>query len=135
MHLVRHMKKDGKSLDYIEHIRSGPRQSFSTRFVETGLQEGWMAIGKEFIVLDFKPEKLVYKIERGPGYYCVHCWQKLSSEHDSRAHVITNHKGVRSPDVECPAGYCRINAYVSVKQSSAAAKEATSWLSRMFGGG
>jgi hypothetical protein len=124
-------------LDYLVVIQANPhKQTFSTRIVERGIREGWIMLAKDKIVLDVRPEALVYTIKRGPGHYCCHCGVKQDGERESRIHILSVHKDVVSPDKRNPSGYCRINAYECVREGvTEGTKEQISWLRRVLGGG
>lgn len=106
-------------LDYVEVHHTGwtARQNFSTRLVNTGAREGWITIASGQLILNTRPEELVYVVMRGPGRYCCHCKERLEDDalgEQARAHVGQLHKGVLSPDPENPSGYCVLNYYECV---------------------
>lgn len=115
---LKRVYKDGK-LDHILHIRSGPKQNFSTQLVSAAIAEGWMTLGQRKLILHCKPEDIVYHIVRIPGRYCCFCGEKLpddSSGEMARTHVRECSNGRPSPDPQNPAGYCMINAYECEKE-------------------
>lgn len=114
-------------LDHVEVYHTGARaeQNFSTALVEAAIREGWMSIGGGKLVLDVKPERLIYAIRRGPGHYCCHCGTHLSDANQrvpghegnltvGMQHVAEAHPNTPSPDPGNPAGYCRLNHYECV---------------------
>jgi len=107
---------DGK-LDYVElrHTGTGEAQNFSRKLVEAGTAEGWILFEGGKLTLKVKPEALVYTVKRTPGYYCLHCNEKLVSDvlgTEARAHVAAKHAGASaSPDKAWPMGYLVTHAY------------------------
>jgi len=97
-------------LDHVKLLRAGPRQKFPTRFVQDGIDAGWIALSAGKIALHTKPPAS-YTILRGPGYYCSHCKVKLGDQAEARLHVNTEHKGQKSPDTSNPSGYEKTNFY------------------------
>lgn len=105
-------------LDHIEilHTGLGATQHFSTRLVQRGIDEGWMAIHDSKLVLYAQPENLVYDIVRGPGRYSCFDGSKLPDDEDdsgrqARAIIAERHAGAQSPDPDHPCGYVKINHY------------------------
>jgi len=99
----------------VKHTGTKVNQNFSTRFVETGILEGWVSMVGQTITLHTKPQNLVYAITKRPGRYCSHCGDKLNDDTrgvEARAHVREKHPGKKSPDPESPAGYAQVNAYL-----------------------
>ena len=100
------------------------RQVFSTKFVDKAVEEGWMTVTGEKIVITGEDRVLVYSITRFPGRYCSHCDMQLPDEPVdrpdqgamARRHVAENHAGKKSPDKESPSGYCKINAYICKRE-------------------
>jgi hypothetical protein len=120
MRLKRVFKRDeeGKltELDHIEveHTGTHEAQNFSTGLVASALREGWMELAKGKLILKAKPEDLKYTILREPGRYCLHCQEKLLDDEKGEMaliHVLSQHRGLQSPDPSNPAGYVKINAY------------------------
>lgn len=120
MRLKRIFKRDeeGKltELDHIlvEHTGIQEAQNFSTGLVVDALKQGWMEIAKGKLILKADPEDLKYTILREPGRYCLHCQAKLPDDEKgelAQIHVLTEHRGLQSPDPSSPAGYIKINAY------------------------
>lgn len=101
----------------IKHTGTHAEQRFSRRFVESGLAEGWVSLGKGLLTLHTLNEDLQFTITRMPGTHCCHCDAALPydpSGASSRAHVETEHAGAASPDPSNPAGYCVTHAYECV---------------------
>jgi hypothetical protein len=101
-------------LDYVElkHTGANPEQNFSMGMVVDGLREGWMAFDGDELVLQVKPETLLYKVLRTPGRYCLVCRENLNDNSEggeaAREHVKAKHAGA-------PLGsYERINHYECV---------------------
>lgn len=96
----------------IQILHAGDRQNFSTGFVEGALGEGWLEIGGGQIrVLGDPPA--IYRILRGPGWYCCHCDEPVEADQAGRypdeqlgaVHVEEAHPDTPSPDPNNPAGY------------------------------
>lgn len=115
--LIRRIYKDGRC-DYVEILRAGDTQNFSTRLVAGALQEGWMEMINGKIIVKSQPENLVYKIVKEPGYYCCHDGKKLEDAIMAKNYVESNFSGVPSPDPNNPAGYMKINHYECVLEQS-----------------
>lgn len=125
-------------------IKSGPavgdRQVFSTHCVENGIAEGWLSMIRGSIVVHSDKEDQTFHITRGPGHYCSHCDERLGGDVEAQMHVMREHaardfkapkshsfnafqafmaSGAQreSPDPESPAGYCKVNAYVCVRET------------------
>lgn len=99
----------------IRHTGTHATQHFSTRFVARGMEEGWLTIEGEMLVLATTPESLRYAIQREPGAYCCHCDQRLPGGGAlAQAHVRSQHKGQVSPDMSNPSGYAVLNHYACV---------------------
>lgn len=104
--------KDGRCTHVdILHTGYSQEQNFSTRLVTNALSEGWMSMQNGEIILKASPEDLVYKILRGPGYYCCFDHMKFDDAVSAKNHVDTQHKGEKSPDPNNPHGYEKINHY------------------------
>ena len=104
------------TLDYVSvgHTGVHPEQNFSPGLVLAGVQEGWIKIEGEYLILNVHPEPLRYKILRLPGRYCCHCGEKLPDDDGgelSRIHLAQYHLNVPSPDSKWQAGYMRLNEY------------------------
>jgi hypothetical protein len=110
----------------IRHTGTHKEQNFSDRMVQAGLVAGFASIANGELTLKAEPEDLVYKILRGPGYYCCHCGEQLvdanlfvkdpktgESTEVTRGmvHVDTVHNGEESPDPSNPSGYRRVAGY------------------------
>ncbi len=109
----------------IKHTGVKEGQNFSTRFIETGILEGWITMDASKITLHTKPQNLVYAINVRPGRYCSHCGDKLNDDTrgvEARNHVREAHAGRKSPDPESPAGYAQVNAYLCTLDKVAHAK-------------
>lgn len=100
----------------VKILRAGPRQNLSPRFIEGGVAEGWLSMGKGKVVLHGEDGDVVYRMERIPGYYCCHCGRKLDDGPGGQVHVAAAHKGTKSPDPSNPAGYRRDNFYACVRE-------------------
>lgn len=81
--------------------------------LEDGAQEGYFSVkdGQLSIKTAEGEPDVVYKIVRGPGWYCCHCAKKLSDSVEGAAHVKAEHAGVTSPDDNNPSGWSRDNHY------------------------
>lgn len=53
------------------------RHHFPTKWLNRALAEGWASLSRGNIVLHTAHGDVVYRIERAPGAYCVHCGTKL----------------------------------------------------------
>lgn len=53
------------------------RHHFPTKWLNKALAEGWASLSRGNIVLHAADGDVVYRIERAPGAYCVHCGEKL----------------------------------------------------------
>lgn len=108
-------------LEHVEVVHTGlaAEQNFSTRLVEKGLSEGWMAIRDGKLVIYGKPEHLEYDILKLPGRYSCYDGSKLPDDAGdtgsaARAVIAARHAGQPSPDPHHPAGYYKINHYECV---------------------
>lgn len=101
----------------IKVLRAGPRQKFSTRFIEGGSAEGWLSMTQGKVILHGSGGDVVYRIERAPGYYCCHCERKLDDGPGGRVHVETAHAGKASPDPSNPSGFRRDNFFACVREA------------------
>lgn len=93
----------------------GDRQNFSRRFVDAGLEEGWLSLGDGQLVLKTAEDEpdVAFKVLEVPGVYCSHCDERLQGGDDvAQAHVAEHHPDEESPDVENPAGYRVSHAYL-----------------------
>jgi hypothetical protein len=110
----------------VKHTGTNPEQNFSDRLVSAGLAEGFISLSKGKLTLHGKPEDLNYTVKRIPGYYCCHCAAALPDAGRLVApgvtagmqHIADAHQGKDSPDAGNPAGYCRINHYECVLDST-----------------
>ena len=129
MLLKKHADKSGDApengawpLSHVEVQHAGPVQSFTPRFLQSGMEEGWISMSKGKITLDTAkadgtPAPVVYKIDRAPGAYCCHCNQKLDGGNEiAQAHIEEKHPGIASPDESNPAGYRIDNFYACTKE-------------------
>lgn len=108
-------------------------QHFAPDLVEQGLRQGW-------ILLDLDPKKgkpatltikatngdYPYEVVRLPGYYCLHCAEKIDFDDkgvNARIHVASKHAGKASPDANWPHGYERINYFDCVEINPRPEKE------------
>jgi len=86
--------KDGRPIvTHVKVLRAGPKQKISSRFVSEQAAVGILSIGDGKISLktaDGDPD-LVYTIERGPGYYCCHCWLKVADAWEALTHIAAEH--------------------------------------------
>lgn len=120
----------------IKVLRAGERQHFSPRLVEGGVAEGWLSMAEGKIVIHGEDGRVVYRIERTPGFYCCHCGRKLDDSPGAKTHVEKTHGQLGpdgsvvsmppSPNPENPSGYERINYYDCVKDEGV--------VRRIFGG-
>lgn len=105
-------------LDHVAVLHTGlsAEQNFSTRLVDRGIQEGWIAIRDGRLVVYGKPENLEYDILRLPGRYSCFDGSKLPDDpgdtgSEARAVIAARHAGQPSPDPAYPAGYYKLNHY------------------------
>lgn len=82
-----------------------PVQKFTRRFLDKGMEEGWLLIGGGRFVIKGDSGDVVYKIVRKPGLYCCHDNQPLPDQIAARAYVAEHFAGVESPDANHPSGY------------------------------
>jgi len=106
-------------LDYISlaHTGSSPEQNFNIGLVTELITLGFMEINGDTLIFRVHPEDLRYQIKRAPGRYCLHCGQKLDEDQGgemARLHVALNHKGLKSPNPNTPAGYEWLRYYECV---------------------
>lgn len=73
MKLKRQFGEDG-ACTHVDIVETGtsPEQNFSHRLVEDAVSAGWMKLDEEGGTLTIvgKPEDLLFKLVRTPGYYC-----------------------------------------------------------------
>jgi len=104
----------------VEVLRAGARQSFTPEFLEWGQRVGFLTIAAGKLTLAHGKAgaagKLIYRILRGPGYYCCHCAAPQADGMAARVHLELAHKGAASPDPNNPAGYRRANAFECEKE-------------------
>lgn len=104
-------------LSHIDVIEANEKESLATSFVDRTILEGWGSLDRGKLILHTKP-KLVYKIVRGPGRYCCHCWAPLGNEDEARSHLAAAHPGLESPDPNNPSGWC-VNDYYMCEKAGA----------------
>ncbi len=98
-------------LDYIKTLRVQDRQNFTQKFIDQGIQDGYISFSKGLLTLHAKPKDLHYQVVRTPGYFCCHDNKRLNGEKEAKAYVAANFDGVESPDGGNPAGYRKDNFY------------------------
>lgn len=105
-------------LDHVEVLHTGmsEEQNFSTRLVDRGISEGWIAVRDGKLVVYGKPENLEYDILKLPGRYSCFDGSKLPDDADdtgrqAREIIASRYPGQPSPDPNHPAGYYKINHY------------------------
>lgn len=106
-------------LDFValRHTGHSAAQNFPVQEIEKYTAEGWCREEGEKLILDVRPEALVYSISRRPGRWCCHCAEKLADDAkgaQARMHVAQHHAGVESPDKLHPAGYVWLQHYECV---------------------
>lgn len=124
--------RDGKPVVAgVRVLRAGARQNFSTRLVPRAVAEGWLTLSRGQIIVHAAPgargapddqsgreaagaPDLVYRIVRGPGYWCCHCGAALDNDKAAQAHLAAAHKDQPSPDENWPAGFACLNHYECV---------------------
>ncbi len=89
-------------VDKIKVLRLNKRPSWSIKFVQRGMKEGWLRFHENFILLNTKPHGLAFRIIKIPGVFCCYCDQRIT---DFR-HMI-QHAGLPSPDSRFPKAYRR----------------------------
>jgi len=101
-------------------IKSAPSiKHFSPSLIESGTAEGWLSTIKGQFIFHGEDGDVIYKVNRGPGYYCCHCGLKLpgvpgdgiDKNPERPGHVASAHPGIASPDPANPAGYRGIAYY------------------------
>jgi len=97
-------------------LTAGPRQNFSERVFNRGIAEGWLAVSKGRITVTAKNGDVVYRVVRGPGYYCCHDGAPMSDGKAAQKYIAEKFNGVRSPDPSNPSGYERLNWFECVKE-------------------
>lgn len=112
MLLKRHYDQttDPPTLTRVTVLHAGPRQRFSIRFLDQGIEAGFLALAGGAVHLKTEPP-LVYRVLRVPGLYCCHCGAAQVSAEQARAHVAAAHPGIPSPDPCNRAGYEQIHYY------------------------
>jgi hypothetical protein len=115
MKLKRFYKSDG-TLDYVSCADTGttPEQNFSVDLVVGAMEQGWMSLEGNQLLVSVEPEVLRYEVLRQPGRYCCHCDEKLQDDEKgnlARLHVASKHRGQASPDPNSPAGYVKLNHF------------------------
>ena len=116
---LKRLYKDGKvSGIQIKRFPTNGRQHLSEKIVAKGIAEGWLSINDETVTIHDQVGDLDMNILRKPGRYCCHCGEKLEDDDHlvksgeaARAHVVSMHKGKKSPDPENPAGYLKLNYF------------------------
>ena len=96
-------------LDYVRVSRVSKRQNFTQRFIDRAIQEGFASLVKGELVIHARPDELIYKILRMPGYFCCHDNAPLGSEKEAVEYLDANFDGAASPDANNPAGYRKDN--------------------------
>ena len=102
----------------VEVLRAKERQHFSPDLVAKAADQGWMEMAGGKIALNAENGTILYKIVRGPGYYCCHCGKHMSDGAVARAHIDKEHAKKTSPDPANPSGYERIHYFDCVKESA-----------------
>lgn len=115
MELKRRYGPDG-NVSHVEVIHTGARegQNWSARCVEAWVEEGWMRVDGDTIVLTTAPDQpdLVYTIVRKPGYYSVETGERI------------------------PVSDIALTQFMTKTQATIAPREAQAWLaSRGLTGG
>lgn len=121
-HGVVHNQPPPQDRVLLKHTGTNPEQNFSRRFVDGGLQEGWLSLGRGKLTMatvtqDGENVDLEYTVLKQPGTYCCHCEAKLDDDPSgasNRQHVTDLHGEAESPDPTNPAGYRITNAYECV---------------------
>jgi hypothetical protein len=123
----------------VKHTGTHAEQTFSRRFIDAGLAEGWVSLSRGALIIHALDGDFTYTVARMPGSYCCHCDAPLADDPSGalgRAHVEANHAGVPSPDVTNPAGYCVTHAYECVLDEAQHAQwNAQAVMQRMADGG
>ncbi len=97
-----------------------PQQTFSRDYVNRGVQQGWLSMGRGKITLscteaDGTPqEDFVYTILRTPGGYCCFCNASIEIDQYGeigKRHVAEFHDGLASPDPSNPLGFRLLGGY------------------------
>lgn len=52
------------------HTGTNPEQNFSTRLVAAGVEQGWVIVSGDQLMMKTDAEPLRYTVKRSPGYYC-----------------------------------------------------------------
>lgn len=94
-------------------------QKFTQKFLDTGLEEGWLSMGNgQITITNLEGDNLIYEIVRKPGHYCCHCDAPVGSSKDGEKDCKEQHKGIVSPDPGNPSGYRRDNFYSCVNHAA-----------------
>lgn len=102
---------------YIEPLRISNEQVLSVRFVDTGMQEGWLSVVDGKLIIRTAPDEddLVFRIERRPGKYSCFTGERLGSEKAAKEHVAQFE--TESPDPNNPSGWRDDRFYSCVRES------------------
>ena len=104
-------EEGNRVFDHLKVISHNKTQNFTQKFIDKGIEEGYVTLSKGNITIHAKPNDLVYKIVRMPGWYCCHDDKKMESSEDAKRYLIRNFKGKKSPDSNNPSGYRKDNFY------------------------
>jgi hypothetical protein len=105
-------KEDGKTVDYLKVLKITPIQKFSPRFINAGLDGGYLSFTKEKITLTSKPNDLVYNVKETPGFFCCFDNERMANGTAAQAYILENFPGQKSPDPQNPSGYRKDNFYL-----------------------
>lgn len=105
-------------------------QHFSQGFIDNGLIEGWMSLGRGTLVVHGTDGDVTYRLLRAPGAICCHCEAPVETgppDEDGLTpgarHVRTAHPKTSSPDPTNPSGYRVENHYTAILQGSPVDRE------------
>lgn len=96
---------------HLKIMRHGKVQNFTQKFINRGMQDGFLTMSKGEIIIHAQPKDLTYKIVRVPGYYCCHDDAPVANEREAREYIEKNHKGKECDDPNNPSGYRKDNFY------------------------
>jgi hypothetical protein len=107
--IIRRYALPGRPVERISYDTKEPPplKRFTPRWIDKGLREGWITKG----VIDGFPSltfhsvpRVVYKLVRPPGCWCVHCGLTIPRD-QAPDHVARQHPNTPSPDPEAPFGF------------------------------
>ena len=110
------LKKNIPPVVGVQILRANDRMHFSPRLIEQGSIQGWLTLSDGKLIIKGQDNKVSYKIEHTPGFFCCHCEKPLGDGSSGAIHVQGFHKNKKSPDPGNPAGYRKDNFFDCVKE-------------------